>query len=79
MIDIDHFKLYNDHYGHTVGDRCLRQVATCLAANIRDTDLAARYGGEEFVIVMPGANALYQAKETGRNRVDMASPRPTSR
>lgn len=53
MTDIDYFKRYNDHYGHTAGDRCLRLVAACLADNTRDTDLAARFGGEEFAIVMP--------------------------
>jgi diguanylate cyclase (GGDEF)-like protein len=53
MIDIDQFKLYNDHYGHPAGDRCLHQVATALAGNLRNTDHIARYGGEEFCLVMP--------------------------
>ncbi|MCK9903579.1 diguanylate cyclase [Frankia sp. Cpl3] len=56
MIDIDHFKSYNDHFGHAAGDRCLQRVAACLAASTRDTDLTARYGGEEFAAVMPGAD-----------------------
>ncbi|MDT3446846.1 MULTISPECIES: diguanylate cyclase [unclassified Pseudofrankia] len=56
IVDIDHFKLYNDHFGHTAGDRCLQRVAACLAENTRDTDLTARYGGEEFAVVMPGAD-----------------------
>ncbi|ONH23207.1 serine/threonine protein kinase [Pseudofrankia asymbiotica] len=56
MVDIDHFKLYNDHFGHTAGDRCLQRVAACLAQNISDAHLAARYGGEEFAIVMPGTD-----------------------
>lgn len=56
MVDIDHFKLYNDHYGHPAGDECLQRIATELKRNIRDIDLAARYGGEEFAIVMPGAD-----------------------
>jgi diguanylate cyclase (GGDEF)-like protein len=53
MVDIDHFKLYNDHFGHPAGDECLRRVATQLSHGLRHTDLAARYGGEEFAIVMP--------------------------
>jgi diguanylate cyclase (GGDEF)-like protein len=56
MIDIDHFKLYNDHYGHAGGDECLRQVAEAMKRSVRDTDLVARYGGEEFVVILPGAD-----------------------
>ncbi len=54
VIDIDHFKEYNDHYGHVMGDQCLRQIATALdgVAN-RSTDFCARYGGEEFVLLLP--------------------------
>jgi diguanylate cyclase (GGDEF)-like protein len=54
IIDIDHFKLFNDHYGHPEGDFCLRRVGKVLSAAIRkDTDLAVRYGGEEFVLLLP--------------------------
>ena len=57
MLDVDHFKAYNDHYGHQQGDACLRALGDVLRATIRRAgELAARYGGEEFVVVMPGAS-----------------------
>jgi diguanylate cyclase (GGDEF)-like protein len=58
LIDVDHFKAYNDHYGHLVGDDGLRRVAQTLA-NICNAEgaLLARYGGEEFVVLLPGADA----------------------
>ena len=55
LIDIDHFKGYNDSMGHQAGDQCLKRVASVLAdATINTTALAARYGGEEFAIILPG-------------------------
>jgi diguanylate cyclase len=55
MCDIDHFKYFNDTYGHTIGDDILRLVASVIKRLVRAGDVAARYGGEEFAIIMPGA------------------------
>lgn len=56
IIDIDHFKAYNDSYGHEAGDKCLVRVAQAIhSALTRASDLVARYGGEEFVVIMPEA------------------------
>jgi diguanylate cyclase (GGDEF)-like protein len=118
MLDLDHFKLFNDQYGHPAGDRLLRAVGAAWLAQIRDTDLLARYGGEEFILLLPAASdqtamdilsrlramtplgqsfsaglatwdhnetsdeliaradqALYQAKDEGRNRTSVAASR----
>jgi diguanylate cyclase len=53
MCDIDHFKIFNDTWGHQTGDQVLRLVANCLSENVKGRDTAARYGGEEFVLILP--------------------------
>jgi len=53
MTDIDHFKNFNDNYGHLTGDQVLRLVATSVKQNVKGQDTAARYGGEEFAIILP--------------------------
>ena len=53
MVDIDHFKKFNDHYGHFIGDQVLTRVAECLRAGLRGSDLLGRFGGEEFVVLLP--------------------------
>lgn len=57
MIDIDHFKSFNDTFGHVTGDQVLRLVALCLKQNVKGQDLAARYGGEEFAVILPRTGA----------------------
>jgi len=57
MVDIDHFKNYNDRYGHQAGDKCLQKVAERLRSQVRRSgELVARYGGEEFVVVLPATS-----------------------
>jgi diguanylate cyclase (GGDEF)-like protein len=56
MIDVDHFKIVNDQFGHANGDLALKMIADVFRNNIRAFDSLARYGGEEFVVVMPGSN-----------------------
>lgn len=72
MLDVDHFKKYNDRYGHPAGDRCLVQVVEAMQACLRRPgDLVARYGGEEFIAVLPQTNAelARQAAERIRRAV----------
>lgn len=57
MIDIDHFKHYNDQYGHPAGDRLLADLSKRILASVRTLDIVARYGGEEFAVIMPDTSA----------------------
>jgi len=82
MIDVDHFKKYNDRYGHLEGDNCLKQVAKILRdGNWRGRDLVARYGGEEFVCLMPETDligAKSKAESLRRQLEDLALPHDAS-
>jgi diguanylate cyclase (GGDEF)-like protein len=67
ILDVDHFKHYNDHYGHLAGDVCLKSLAQTLArAQRRSGELTARYGGEEFVVLLPNASG-HDALEAARH------------
>jgi diguanylate cyclase (GGDEF)-like protein len=69
MMDVDHFKQFNDHYGHGPGDDCLKRIAQALMmATERPTDLIARYGGEEFVALLPGTDAAGAGRVAERLR-----------
>ena len=73
VMDIDHFKLVNDGFGHDAGDEVLREFAVRLATNVRAIDLPCRLGGEEFVVVMPGASLEDATRVADRIRRDVAS------
>ncbi len=84
VIDVDHFKLYNDVLGHAAGDQCLQAVASALQAHaLRSTDLAARYGGEEFVLLLPDtphadAARLAETIRADVERLRIPNPRSTT-
>ena len=74
MLDLDHFKDFNDRHGHPAGDEALRTFGAILRSCMRDGDIAARYGGEEFVVLVPraGADAALEVAERIRARTESA-------
>jgi diguanylate cyclase (GGDEF)-like protein/PAS domain S-box-containing protein len=77
MMDIDHFKIVNDTYGHQMGDQFLVKIAEIILSHTRGSDIACRYGGEEFLLVMPGASprsALKRAEEIRQACADIRIP-----
>ena len=74
LVDLDHFKKFNDSYGHVVGDQVLRASAQMMSSALRDSDVLGRYGGEEFSIILPDTNnsaAIYVAERLLANVADV--------
>jgi diguanylate cyclase (GGDEF)-like protein len=71
MLDLDHFKKFNDTYGHEAGDTILREAASFLSKSIRAEDIVCRFGGEEFVVILPTADldAAYARAERIRSKL----------
>jgi two-component system cell cycle response regulator len=76
MLDVDHFKAYNDRFGHPAGDRLLKEASAAWHSTLRRTDILGRYGGEEFIVLLPGAD-LEQATAT-LERLKQATPPVTT-
>ena len=76
MLDVDHFKAYNDRYGHPAGDLCLKRVAAAILSELRDeADIAARFGGEEFIVLLPKTDlpTAVQVAERMRRAIETLS------
>ena len=73
MVDVDHFKTFNDQYGHAAGDALLSALGRTMEQNVREEDIACRYGGEEFTVVLPEADTEEAARTAERLRVAIAS------
>ena len=73
LVDIDHFKMVNDTYGHLVGDKALRAVTDALRSQLRAYDLAGRFGGEEFVVLLPQAREMDAINVAERLRAHIAN------
>jgi len=79
MGDIDHFKKFNDTWGHQTGDQVLRLVAHCMRESVRERDVPARYGGEEFAVILPAATLDVAAQIAERIRWNVESKRVMKR
>src|SRR5690606_11298521 len=73
LLDIDHFKKFNDAFGHRVGDQALRIVGSKLKASVVGADSAARYGGEEFALLMPQTRLADALERADRLRISLGS------
>ncbi len=81
MIDIDHFKQFNDQYGHLYGDRVLYSIAQNIVQHLRPSEVIARYGGDEFIVLLPGLK-IERAREVAermQDRVQKAPPPPNGK
>lgn len=82
MLDLDHFKAFNDNYGHQTGDTVLRSVADAIRDSARDADICCRYGGEEFAVILPDTtarNAEVLAQRIHRNVARVSRNQPSGR
>jgi diguanylate cyclase (GGDEF)-like protein len=77
LLDLDHFKRFNDQHGHQAGDRLLKSATAAWSAMLRTTDLLCRYGGEEFSVLLPGATTEQAADVLERLRAVTPSSRPS--
>ena len=75
LLDLDHFKSINDHFGHSMGDQVLVQVAKCLANNLRDQDIIGRFGGEEFILLLPNTTTAQAQNVAERCRLAVSQLR----
>lgn len=75
LLDVDHFKRFNDQHGHQAGDEVLRAAGRVLAANVRDCDIVARYGGEEFAVIVPECSFVEAQEIAERVRLALAAHR----
>lgn len=75
LIDVDHFKVINDKYGHRAGDKCLQEIAKLVGASLRSTDFLARYGGEELVVILEAACAYDAQKAAEKIRATIDKTR----